>query len=718
MSGWQTNPRPAADAPPQGAAPWWTGPWPAVALGVLCYLVTLAGDFTYDDVQLVMDNPRIRSLANVREIWLSDWWYSDPTNEGVPSPRRDRLYRPLTLFSFAVNYAASGLGPGGYHFVNVGLHSAACGLVWLFALRLTGRRGVAAVAAVLFAVHPVHVEAVANIVGRAEVLSTLGLLGGLIALLPRAGWPSAWRVALAALLFLAALLAKETAICYLPVALIALHGAGRRPRRAWGWLLVAAVLTLPLATYLPLRYEALNHHLIRTGTPGPLLNPLFGADVRGRVLGPLTVLGYYTRLLLAPSTLAADYGMGTIDPRAIDAMTVLGAAAVLAGAIGLTGYVRRGATWRMTATLTAMFAASYVLISNTILLIGVSVAERLMYWPSVPALILVALLAAGLWERAGQPGGNLERLRRPLGWLGVALLAALALRTTLRSLDWRDNRTLFSADAQTFPRNVNINLALATQLNYAASMAIDRGERDALLARAEERLDAAREVYPDFPDTYKLLGQVYGLRGEPRQALAYLHTALQLDPRDSDARRHIAEIEQRYDDSVQRLAELQRRAEREPNNVRLPVQIGQLLLETGQHHAGRLALERAASMAPDDLEVLRLLGRLLILDYEEQRAVELLTKVVERDPNDWESHTNLSGLLAQRDPTGCLWHAQRAYKLKPAVFEVQVNLAEANVAAGKPDEALRLFRAIAEYLPASDPRLMAVRTRIQQLEKK
>ena len=157
------------------------GPWPAVALALLCYANTLFNGFTYDDNAIVRTNTRIRSLANWRQIWLTDYWYEKADDEPIADPVRDRLYRPLTLHSFAVNYALQGENPAGYHAVNIVAHALVCWLVWLFALRLVGDAAVASLAGILFAIHPVHSEAVAGIVGRGEILAAgfvlLGLLG-------------------------------------------------------------------------------------------------------------------------------------------------------------------------------------------------------------------------------------------------------------------------------------------------------------------------------------------------------------------------------------------------------------------------------------------------------------------------------------------------------------------------------------------------------------
>ena len=205
-----------------------------MALGAVCFLNSIANDFVYDDVVIVRDNPRVRALSNFPGIWLSDWWQPQDRDQEVERRHRDRLYRPLTLFTVALNYAFGGLHPSGFHAVNVTLHAIVCLLVWLVVQRLFGDAAVSSCAALLFAVHPVHSEAVANVVGRAEILAALFMLLGLLVLLPVRRVPSWSRVAGAAVLFLAALFSKETAVCYFPVVLIVLHAAGYQVDTAMG----------------------------------------------------------------------------------------------------------------------------------------------------------------------------------------------------------------------------------------------------------------------------------------------------------------------------------------------------------------------------------------------------------------------------------------------------------------------------------------------------
>src|SRR5690606_26123755 len=156
---------------------------------------TLPNGFVYDDVAMVRDNPRIASPLNFRDIWLTGWWDHAGERAALARPGQDRLYRPLTLFTFAINDALGGARPLGFHAANVLLHAAACALLWMLAMRVFAMPRAATAAALLFAVHPAHAEAVASVVGRAELLAAALMLAGLIALLRRPERVSAGAVA-------------------------------------------------------------------------------------------------------------------------------------------------------------------------------------------------------------------------------------------------------------------------------------------------------------------------------------------------------------------------------------------------------------------------------------------------------------------------------------------------------------------------------------------
>ncbi len=692
-----------------------TRPWLAPLLALLCFANSIGNDFAYDDRALVLDNPRIRSLGDIRALWLSDWW---ALVEGAPeaNPQRDRLYRPFTLFTFALNYAVHGYRPAGYHLVNVLLHAAVCLLVWHFARRLTNDAIVAGVAAAVFAVHPVHVEAVANVVGRAELLAALFLLGGLLVLQPPAGTPGVRRALAALPFFLLALLSKESAVCYPAIALLMLlwMQRGRRPGRRW-WLGQAAVLLVPLLVYFPLRYVALEQQLFRTEPVGVLLNPLVTASGLARVLAPFTVLGHYVRLLLMPTHFSCDYGIAIVDPhRSVTAMTLLGMASAVGLAAGLCGLARRGAGARQAGVLTAMLVASYALFSNTFLLIGVAVAERFLYWPSVPALVLLATGIAAFGRRYATPGQVLAPSARLLRVLGVLLLAALGIRSAARNLDWADNLSLFGADVRTQPAGAQLNKGYATEL-LRLWRELPHPQRDQhLLTIALGHLDRAIQIYPGYVEALTRRGQVRAQLGDLDGALLDLEAAIQLDPTTQEARRTLAQVVYGAGADA-RLEALRAALATQPAEATGRLQLGRALLESGQAAEAQQHLEEAVRLAPDNMEALRELAKALAVTGKDERAIVLFEQVVRHAPDDWQAHANLTKLLAPRDPQAALAHARTAYQLRPGEPRNGINLAETYALTGQTARAVELYRELERHLDPDDPLRQVVAQRLDFL---
>ena len=718
-------------------------PWLAALLGALCFSSSIGNGFAYDDCVLVLDNPRIRTLTDFRAVWLSDWW---KLIESAPeaNPQRDRLYRPLSMFTFALNYAVHAYRPLGYHLVNLGLHAAACFLVWHLARRLVAEPAVAAWAAALFAVHPIHVEAVANVVGRAELLATVFLLGGLLVLLPHGGVPGLRRAALAGPLFFLALLSKETAVCYAAVALLALYMTQGMARRGWRWWVMhASCLLVPLLAYLPLRYVALEHQLFRAQPVDLLMNPLVTASGLGRVGGALTVLGQYARLMVVPAQLSCDYGIAVVDPR--HGFTLLTFAGMLAmGSVGLAlvGFLRRGALWRQIAALVAMSVASYALISNTVLLIGVAVAERLFYWPSVPLLLLAGVGIVEFWRRQVASGLTAASTLRLLRVLGVLLVLALGVRSAVRNVDWATNLTLFTQDFATFPNGAHVNKGCALELMSLwhdsltpSDQLVPRWEaarrdlsliglwqddwspgqkREAFLRGAEWHANRAVEIHPGYAEALAVRGQVRAQLGELDKAMQDVEAALELNPALEGARGTLAQL--LYgNDAGGRLAALQARVGADLADPALRLELGRMLLEYGRYAEAEEHLQQAVALAPNDITALRSLAEVLTLRRQNERALALFERVLTLSPEDWQAHANLVTLLAERDPKAALQHAERALELKPAEPRNSINLAEAYVLNGRKPEAITLLQRVQQQLDGDDPLRRVVSERLAVL---
>jgi hypothetical protein len=415
----------------------------AGAAAVLLSANSVLNDFAFDDLLIITTNTPIQELSTLPEALVSPYW---PNEYG----RDLGLWRPVATAIYGIQWAAWGENPAMFHVMNVVLHGVVTALVVLVLSELAPL-AFAFVAGLLFAVHPVHVEAVANVVGLAEVLSSVFYLGACLVFLRAGERIGLRRGAAITLLFVLAFLTKESAVTLLGV-LFLLDGARDNVdfrdvlsyvRRRW-----AIYVSLTAATGLILigRYAVL-------GSVASPLAPLGAALLQDDVARIWTVAStwpHYFRLLFFPLDLSADYGPAVI-PLALDwtGSGVLGVFLVLgtlALALRLWGTQTLGAD--RTPPRLFSFGVLWLVItlspvSNVLFLSGVLLAERTFYLPSIGFVALLAWIGGELYK---------ERRRVAEGAL-IVVLMLMSVRTVTRNATWRNNFSVFDTLIREHPES-------------------------------------------------------------------------------------------------------------------------------------------------------------------------------------------------------------------------------------------------------------------------
>jgi hypothetical protein len=407
-------------------------------LALLLYAITLRGTYIYDDVQIILLDQRIHQASLWRQIWTHDYF-----NGGV-----DRLYRPLITLSYAWQWMLHGNRAWAFHLVNILLHAGVCAAVAELGQRLAGWR-VGLIAGLLFAAHPVHSEAVAGIVGRAELGCALGTVLALVLFLRRpmttARALAIWGVSVLAIL------SKEPGML-IPLLLLTSQWALRRggllkldDRQRQAMLLLTALLLWTIGGLIFLREEGLN---LRFEWDRSFLDwviqPLARAHGVDRLLIPFALVGRYIVLLVAPVHLSIDYGYAVIgwtvsrrDPYLW--LGFAGTALWIGGAVWC--WLRR--RWMALFCLAGM-AISYSMSSNFIV-IGTDFGERLMYLPSVFFLILAAMVLASfapIWRTAAV----------------VVILGLCCARTFSYVARWNDRDSFYVYSLREQPRSIQLHM--------------------------------------------------------------------------------------------------------------------------------------------------------------------------------------------------------------------------------------------------------------------
>jgi len=462
--------------------------WVALAAAVP-YLGTLGAQFTFDDHGLVVQNP----MATPGMSPLA--WFLRESTTGS-------LYRPLTMVSYALNALVSP-APWSQHLGNVLLHVLATTVAYDLARVLLRSTPVAVTTALLFAVHPVHTEAVASIAGRAELLAGLFVMLALSALVRAERNPS-WR-AVSLIAFVLGTLSKESAFVTVPLAALVL---------AWTGPLSMRRLVRGLVPYVVVGLGCLLLRRVVVGSfgllePPPFIdNPIAQAGVGARLATAVVVLFEYLSVLVAPIRLSADESFNQV-PVVVSALDPRLFAAV--GTFAVVGAALLGVRHRLPVLGFALlfFLAAMTVTANVLFPIGTIKAERLLYLPSFGACL------AGGWVLR-RWAGRRWNARTAVVALGLALLAG---RTWMRNADWRDDFTLFTRTAETSPASAR------AQAN-AAAMYGQAGRLDL----AEQHVRAAYAIAPQFAAAAMGLAQVADARGQRDEALRWYEEAVSLDP--------------------------------------------------------------------------------------------------------------------------------------------------------------------------------------------
>jgi Flp pilus assembly protein TadD len=608
------------------------------ALVLISYYNGLANGFVWDDHQQIVMNPTLRPTAPLTQIFSSDirFAHQDPSVQ-------NQTYRPLQMLTYRIVAGTFGLSPTPFHLANI-LLAIACVLAAFAVFWLLTRSTLSAFAAAsLFAVYPIHTEAVDWIAASPDLGCTLFFLIAFALFLAarKAEQPRqpAWLFPVLSLTsYVLSLLSKETAAVFPLLVIVYVLVAEKSSFRAA--LKASAAYWAVLVLYLLIRFSVLGG--MATGARDWALNPLQFLLTTSHLL-----LSYWLKLAW-PFQLNAYYVFSPVrsltDPRAIAAIVfVVGAIA------GLFYLVRR-------APLPA-FAALWVCITLLptldVYAVGRNVfAERYLYLPSIGFCLLLTLAAARLIYLAP------EKLRKQTAiTLLVVAVTSFAIATIQRNPDWKDDKTLFTETLLHSPDAPFVRVMVAgTQSDESP------GSTDAEQNYQQAISLANQETPPDRLDlvaAYKGLASLYADRSDNQRALQMLASAREIAPSDPET----------------------------------DTEEGLILVRAGRWSEAEPLLNRAILTQPDNENVLSTLGIVAWQhDHDLKKAVEWFAKALAAHPDQdgfsASVHNNLGGVYGdQGDYASAIAQYKLAVAISPQDPEYHTNLANALGATGHYDEA-------------------------------
>jgi tetratricopeptide (TPR) repeat protein len=606
----------------------WRGlpPLLIVLASLLAFSSSLNNDFTnWDDNWLITTNPWIREVS-----WKNVSTILDPTVDPNVRAQLGGEYLPVRDFSAMADYALFGLEPAGHHVTNLVLHTLVCLLLYALLVRFFGSIALAFGASLLFAVHPLHVESVAWLSSRKD------LLAGVFYLLALLAWNAHRRrgglgrslpfYAAAFLCFALACTSKYMAVT-LPAALLLHDWLLYRPRpsewraRFWRPLLE----TLPFFIFTLLFAKLV---VVRIASRG-LIREWYGDGFLHTLYSVFHVLVEYVGAIFVPTRLQAcvDHPI----TRSLDLPT-LGAAAFLIGLVGFGGTILVRALFRdrdpsradrLVAFSGLFFFAAISPVSNILFPMGTLYADRYLYLPLLGGpLILGALFAAGFERGRAEP-----RMRAALLRMAVAVLAlggvalAYGVKTHAYNRVWKDSETLWTdvlRKGGPGHHTAHFNLGIDAQVRAGARGAWKGGPLfEAAEAHLRRALQTGHESYfYDYARVHTALGTVLGFLGREAEAEASFAKALEINRANieeatndrireaekldrAEILHNRGELYSKSEDPERvRLAEADFRASLElnPDSATAHLNLGLLLLEREKKERGEESLEGKAHL--------------------------------------------------------------------------------------------------------------------------
>lgn len=440
------------------------------------YFSSLKGEFVFDDIPLLLEDPFYGKEHSLADCWRRDYWMESMAQG---------LYRPLTIFSYWVNAKIAGMYSPAFRLGNLLLHVITVFLLFNLASRLRIGKTAAFLAAILFAIHPLHTEAVIPAFGRGEVLCGMFILLGLFChtLLEKNQF---WSLG-TAICFILACWSKEHGVALIPLCLAYDFYSGRLKLENFFMqkgLKIYLIYMLALALVAWTRYHFMGTFLpAMTRFDAFFDNQLALCSFPIRLLSAIWLQGLAIRKFIWPQTLSHDYSYAQLIPLKTSFELATGMfLAILLVSIPFILAVLFPRLRRKILFLSAAYAICILPASNIITPTGTIFAERLFYIPSIWLCMVTACVLVQISRKIDS---------RLAICIFAVIFLAFSLRTYVRSFDWQDQMSISLAGVKTSPSSAK------TWNNLAVELAHVNDFKSAISA-----CDKAVEIYPSFKMGY------------------------------------------------------------------------------------------------------------------------------------------------------------------------------------------------------------------------
>jgi protein O-mannosyl-transferase len=646
--------------------------WFIFAVCIVLYVNTLTHDFCQDDSIVITENMfTTQGISGFGGILGNDTFYGFFKEEGKAALVAGGRYRPFTLLMFALEYQIFGKNPFVGHFINVLLFGAMCVLIYFLMLKLLKKavytegsflelkiknskldsdvnsykssiynpEMVAFVTALIFAAHPIHTEAVANIKGRDEIMTLLGSLSAVWFALKFYENKAVKNALYAFGCFFIGIMSKENAVTFVvlvPLIFYFFYRLDVVESLKQSVPFVAATLLFLMIRGAVIGQQFGTEQIELMNNPFLKLvgNQYIPFDVGEKMATIVFTLGKYVQLLFVPFPLTHDYYPRHIDIMNFGNWQVL--VSVLVYAVLIFLMVKNASKRSLISFGIAYFLITLSIVSNVVFPVGTNMAERFLFMPSLGFCLILGILFEKMVVILRGPSElkiNDEKLNTndseiglrdskslifnsladmpKVGLVGLAVVFVLfGFKTIDRNTAWKDNYTIFTTD-------INVSKNSAKLQNSVGGETIEHFKAEPNQALKNEKMKEAiahilraTEIHPTYKNPYLLLGNAYFYANEFDKSITAYESALKLDPNYKDAKQNLQLV---YREGGKYIAQQQ-------NNLPRGIEF----------------LQKAIEMNPKDAETLSLLGTAYGISQQPQRSIEALERAlaIRFDRND------------------------------------------------------------------------------------
>jgi len=615
--------------------------WPLFIflIAILTYSNTLNHNFVLDDAIVITKNEFVKKgIKGIPEIIKSDMFkgFFQENKKLVQAGR----YRPLPLMFFAIINEYFGMNAQIYHLINIIFYAILCTLIYILILKILelnnntnknyNKKIISFFATLLFTIHPIHTEVVANVKGLEEILSLLFSVISIIIILKNPSKTFNWITS--SIFFFLALLSKENSITLLLIIpLIVYIFYEKNLKKVFK---ISFVFLIPVILYLIIRFQAIKE--INYNASNELLNnPFLYASKTQKISTILFILLKYLKLLIIPYPLTIDYYPYHIKLQNFGFIQILSLIIHITWIIWLfTSLTNKSQYFIKKLLILASFIwlSNIFLVSNIFINIGTFMNERFIFYPSISISLVVITIILKIYN-----------LRKILYSIIIFICIIFFILTINRNKIWKDNFTLFTNDVKISTNSAKIN-CMAGGILYEKSIETnDTLKKSKYIKQSMKYLNKAISIHPLYVDALRLKGNLFVLLNNYDSAAFYYLRALKIQPKDKYTWQNSEILLNLITDNQKKLLFAFKLLDIDSSRYYPNYICGNILGKIYNNIPLSIKyLKKAAQINPDSYEVCKDLGVAYGITKNYEQSEKWLKKAIKLNPSDYDSYYNLA----------------------------------------------------------------------------